>query len=410
MNMPDKSRLMHPSVKGLADSLQGHVGTIEGAGKRPLRIAIVTESFLPAVNGVTNSVLRVIENMMARGHHVEVIAPGPGPDDYNGALIRRVPSVALPAYSELRIGYSRKFTIEALQNISPDIIHIASPTVLGAIGISAARELGIPTVAIYQTDLAGFANRYHLGLAGRGIWRHLARVHRQAGLTLAPSTDAVWALRQRGVDNVVRWMRGVDTQRFHPDHRSVVIRSELAPNGEVLVGYVGRLAREKRIELLAPIASIPGVKLVIVGDGPMKNSLQRQMPNAVFVGFKSGAELGKYFASLDVFVHAGTDETFCQAVQEALSSGVPVIAPAVGGPLDLVHHGLNGYLWTESSQGSLKGAVEELVHFPVKRERMAAQARPSVEARTWPAVMDELEGHYRSVVGGLSFAYKEMAS
>lgn len=408
--MPSREKLMHPSMRSLRASLQEPIDSDGNGNKRTLRIAIVTESFLPAVNGVTNSVLRVIENMMARGHHVEVIAPGPGPDDYNGAVIHRVPSVALPAYSELRIGYSRKFTLQALRDIKPDIVHIASPTVLGAIGISAARELGLPTVAIYQTDLAGFANRYHLGLAGRGIWRHLARVHRQAGLTLAPSTDAVWALRQRGVDNVVRWMRGVDTQRFHPDHRSTEIRSELAPNGEVLVGYVGRLAREKRVDLLAPIAQIPGVKLVIVGDGPMKNSLERQIPNAVFVGFKGGSELGSYFASLDVFVHAGTDETFCQAVQEALASGVPVVAPAVGGPLDLVQHGVNGYLWTESSQGSLKGAVEELVHFPVKRERMASQARPSVEERTWPAVMDELEGHYRSVVGGLSFAYKEMAS
>jgi phosphatidylinositol alpha 1,6-mannosyltransferase len=111
-----------------------------------------------------------------------------------------------------------------------------------------------------------------------------------------------------------------------------------------------------------------------------------------------------------VFVHAGTDETFCQAVQEALASGVPVVAPASGGPLDLVQHGVNGYLWTESTRGSLAGAIEELVHFPMKRERMAANARPSVEQRTWSTVMSELEGHYRSVIGGLSFAYKEMAS
>jgi phosphatidylinositol alpha 1,6-mannosyltransferase len=408
--MSSKEKMIHPSVRFLRTSLNEPLDSCGDAHQKSLRIAIVTESFLPAINGVTNSVLRVIENMMARGHHVEVIAPGPGPTQYNGALVHRVPSVALPAYSELRIGYSRKFTLQALQQIQPDIVHIASPTVLGAIGISVSTELGIPTVAIYQTDLAGFANRYHLGLAGRGIWRHLARVHRKASLTLAPSTDAVWALRQRSVDNVVRWMRGVDTQRFHPDHHSTDIRSHLAPNGEVLVGYVGRLAREKRVDLLAPIAHIPGVKLVIVGDGPMRDALERQIPNAVFVGFKGGSELGNYFASLDVFVHAGTDETFCQAVQEALASGVPVVAPAVGGPLDLVQHGVNGYLWTESSQGSLKGAVEELVHFPVKRERMASRARASVEERTWPSVMDELEGHYRTVVGGLSFAYKEMAS
>ena len=408
--MSPSARISHPSMGSLTAHQKSAHTPSGGSQRSPLRIAIVSESFLPAVNGVTNSVLRVIENMTQRGHHVEVIAPGPSVSEYNGAVVHGVPSFALPAYSELRIGYSRKFTLDALRSIKPDIVHIASPTVLGAIGVSAARELNIPTVAIYQTDLAGFASRYHLGLAGRGIWRHLSRVHRQAGLTLAPSTDAVWALRERGVDNAVRWMRGVDTTRFNPAHRSDALRASLAPNGEIIVGYIGRLAREKQVDLLAPITSIPGVTLVIVGDGPMRPALQKQMPKAVFAGFKSGPELSEYFASLDVFVHAGTDETFCQAVQEALASGVPVVAPAMGGPLDLVQHGVNGYLWTESTRGSLIGAVEELVHFPMKRERMAASARPSVEHRTWSTVMNELEGHYRSVVGGLSFAYKEMAS
>ena len=399
----------HPSVSRRTTSpivTSGQPNTHTGT----VRIAVIAESFLPAVNGVTNSVLRVIENMTSRGHHVEVLAPGPGPMDYKGSRIHRGPSMALPTYTELRIGYSRKWVKETLQAIKPDIVHVASPTILGAIGISVARELNIPTVAIFQTDLAGFASRYHFGLAGRGIWRHLARTHQQAGLTLAPSTASVWDLRQRGVDNVVRWMRGVDVVRFSPQHRSIELRQQLAPHGEMIVGYVGRLAREKRIELLAPIAELPGVKLVIVGDGPMRESLEKSIPNAQFVGFKSGEELARYYASLDVFVHAGTDETFCQSVQEALASGVPVIAPAVGGPLDLVHHGINGYLWTESSLGSIAGAVQELLHYPVKRERMAEQARPSVEHRTWASVMDELEGHYRSVIGGLSFAYKEMAS
>ena len=375
-----------------------------------LRIAIVTESFLPSINGVTNSVLRVIENMTARGHHVEVIAPGPSVSSVGGARVYGVPSFSLPAYSELKIGYSKRLTKALLDTINPDVVHVASPTVLGALGILAAQSLEIPSVAIYQTDLAGFASRYHLGIAGRGIWGHLSRVHRRASLTLAPSTDAVWALRAHGVDNAVRWMRGVDTERFHPQHRCEQLRNDLASNGEVLVGYVGRLAREKRLHLLAPLSRIPGVKLVVVGDGPMRHSLEQLMPNAYFAGFQERENLSRFFASMDIFVHPGKDETFCQAIQEALSSGVPVVAPSSGGPLDLVQHGYNGYLWSEFTKGSLVEAVEELLHHPVKRERMAANSRPSVEFRTWSTIMDELEGHYRSVVGGLSFAYKEMSA
>ena len=376
----------------------------------PMRIAIVAESFLPAINGVTNSILRVIEHMTARGHEVTVIAPSPGVTAYGKARIIRVPSFGFPRYPELRIGHSRDFVRDVLREIKPDVVHLGSPAVLGAASLSAAQELGIPSVAIYQTDLAGFASRYHLGLAGRSIWRYIAKIHRRADLTLAPSTAAVWDLRERGVDNVVRWMRGVDLERFNPSFRDEELRKSLAPDGQLIIGFVGRLAREKQIERLKGLCRMPHIKVVIVGDGPMKAKLKKELKGAIFTGFKSGEELSKLYASFDVFVHTGQDETFCQAVQEALASGVPVVAPASGGPLDLVQHGHNGFLWTETSRYSLVGAVAELAKYPVKRERLAANARPSVEVRPWCGVMDELEGHYRSVIGGLSFAYRGVAA
>ena len=376
----------------------------------PMRIAIVAESFLPAINGVTNSVLRVIEHMTARGHEVTVIAPSPGVTAYGKARIIRVPSFGFPRYPELRISHSRDFVRQVLREIKPDVVHLGSPAVLGAASLSAAQELGIPSVAIYQTDLAGFASRYHLGIAGRSIWRYIANIHRRADLTLAPSTAAVWDLRERGVNNVVRWMRGVDLERFNPSFRDEELRRSIAPDGQLIVGFVGRLAREKQIERLKGLCRMPHIKVVIVGDGPMKAKLKKELKGAIFTGFKSGEELSKLYASFDVFVHTGQDETFCQAVQEALASGVPVVAPASGGPLDLVQHGHNGFLWTEASRYSLVGAVTELAKYPVKRERLAANARPSVEVRPWCGVMDELEGHYRSVIGGLSFAYRGVAA
>ena len=376
----------------------------------PMRIAIVAESFLPAINGVTNSVLRVIEHMTDRGHEVTVIAPSPGVTAYGKTRIIRVPSFGFPRYPELRIGHSRDFVREVLREIKPDVVHLGSPAVLGAASLRAAQELGIPSVAIYQTDLAGFATRYHLGIAGRSIWRYIANIHRRADLTLAPSTAAVWDLRERGVNNVVRWMRGVDLERFNPSFRDEELRTSLAPDGQLIIGFVGRLAREKQIERLKGLCRMPHIKVVIVGDGPMKAKLKKELKGAIFTGFKSGEELSKLYASFDVFVHTGQDETFCQAVQEALASGVPVVAPASGGPLDLVQHGHNGFLWTETSRYSLVGAVAELAKYPVKRERLAANARPSVEVRPWCGVMDELEGHYRSVIGGLSFAYRGVAA
>lgn len=380
--------------------------------QRQLSILVVAETFLPTINGVTNSVLRVVEHMQHRGHRVRIVAPSPTADGSTPNMpdveVFGSRSFPIPGYGGLRVGVGRSALEQAIAAERPDVLHVAAPAILGARALKTAHEMRIPTVAIYQTDLAGFATKYHLSAARRPIWRAVTALHDRADLTLAPSTAAVWDLRQRGVSNVVRWMRGVDLERFNPAHRDEKLRAQLAPNGEVIVGYVGRLAREKQVERLVDVSKMPGVRVVIVGDGPTTPKLMRQMPNATFVGFKSGTDLGRHYASFDLFVHTGVDETFCQSVQEALASGVPVIAPAAGGPLDLVRHDVNGFLWTEHSAVSLNGAVEELVHHPLKRERLAAMARPSVESRTWESVMDELVGHYLTVTSGLGFAYREV--
>lgn len=375
-----------------------------------LRIAVIAETFLPAVNGVTNSVLRVVEHMRAAGHEVLVIAPSSNSTDAHrhaavGCPVVEVPSLELPRYPDLFVGRPSRTVTSILKSFRPDVVHVAAPVMLGLLALRAARKLSIPSVAIYQTNLAGFAVRNGLRAAASAIGRWVAWVHSQADVTLAPSTSAVWDLRHRGVQRVATWMRGVDAEQFHPARRDVALRADLAPGGEVLVGYVGRLAQEKQVHRLAELGPLPGVQLVVVGDGPVRGELERSLPHAHFAGFRTGAELGRYVASLDVFVHTGLDETFCQTIQEALAAGVPVAAPATGGPLDLVRHGDNGFLWSPDAPGSLPGAVRELAESPLLREQMGEAARRSVVDRTWSRVMTELEGHYRAVLSGMSFAY-----
>lgn len=366
-----------------------------------LRVVVVAESFLPAVNGVTNSVLRIVDELSRRGHECIVVAPGPGAASVEGTPVIRVRSFDLPRYGDLRIGLPTARLAALLKRLRPDVVHLASPALLGAAGIVAARRLGIPTVAVYQTDLAGFASRQRLRLATRPLWAWVSWVHRQADLTLAPSTAAAWELRAHGVTDVARWARGVDLERFHPGHRDDSLRRRLAPDGEVIVGYVGRLAPEKQVHRLAALDGRPGLRVVIVGDGPERAALERALPNAAFLGLRRGDELGVLFASFDVFAHTGLDETFCQTVQEALASGVPVVAPASGGPLDLVQHGANGYLWDPAAPASLAEAVGELAASPALRARMGSAARASVLHRPWARLVDELLDHYRAVVGGV---------
>jgi phosphatidylinositol alpha 1,6-mannosyltransferase len=259
--------------------------------------------------------------------------------------------------------------------------------------------MGIPVVAIFQTDIAGFARRYHLGKFAKPIWGAIRTAHASADLTLAPSTITSWQLRENGLDDVAIWPRGVDAERFHPSKRDMDLHRQWAPQGQTVVGYVGRLAREKEVERLRVLSGRPGIKLVIVGDGPLRSTLEKSMPDATFTGVLRGEELAQAFATLDVFVHTGLNETFCQAIQEALASGVPVVGPAAGGPLDIIQHRQNGLLWSPEHPESLAGAVQQLHEDVLLRRLLASHGRTSVVGRTWSSVMNDLVDHYQAVIG-----------
>jgi len=370
-----------------------------------MRIAIITESFPPDVNGVAHSVVRVAEHLLSRGHEPLVIAPEPAPGQpaVTGPLpypVVRVRSLPTPGYRRFRLGLPSPRIAAALRAHGTDLVHLASPFVLGARGMTVSRGLDLPTVAVYQTDVPAYVRARRLGLGEAAAWRWLRRIHNAADRTLAPSTATATDLHAHGIARVWLWRRGVDAVRFDPAHRSAALRRALAPGGEVLVGYVGRLAVEKRVDLLAEVCRLPGVRVVVVGDGPAAGALRRALPGAVFLGVRRGAQLARVYATLDVFAHTGPYETFGQTVQEAMASGVPVVAPAAGGPLDLVAHGRTGRLVRPCDPAALTEAVAALAVAPELRAEFGATARAAVSGRTWEAVGDELIAHYSDVCSG----------
>ncbi|MGW5863583.1 glycosyltransferase family 4 protein [Streptomyces sp. NPDC055239] len=368
-----------------------------------MRVVIVTESFPPDVNGVAHCALQTARQLVARGHDPLVIAPAPaaGADAAAEASapcpVIRVPSLPLPGYPQVRLALPSRRLSAALSAHRADLVHLASPFVLGARGMAAAARLGVPAVAVYQTDLGGYARTY-MGMGESTAWRRIRAVHAAADRTLAPSSAALRDLVTHGVPRVRLWPRGVDTARFRPALRDAAMRRELAPNGELIVGYVGRLAPEKQVELLAGVSSLEGVRLVVVGDGPSEDSVRAALPGAVFLGRRTGSELARIFASLDLFVHTGPYETFCQTVQEAMASGVPVIAPAAGGPLDLVVPGRTGLLVPPRDALAVRDAVWALAADPGLRAAYGAAGRAAVEGRTWEAVGEQLVDHYAQVL------------
>src|SRR5712691_4017338 len=369
-----------------------------------MRIAIITESFPPDVNGVANCVVRVADHLSRNGHHPLVIAPESaraplGADSQFPYPVERVPSVPLPGYPTFRLGLPSPRLRRAIVEHRTDIVHLASPVALGAWGSHVARALGLPTVAVYQTDLPAYARAYRLSKATEAFaWRWLRDIHNAAGLTLAPSAVTAGDLTAHGMTNVRIWGRGVDTARFHPAWHAASLRAKLAPGGEILAGYVGRLATEKRVDLLAAVAALPGVRLVVTGGGPEAAEVREAIPDAVFLGERQGADLARIYASMDVFVHSGPFETFGQTIQEAAASGLPVVAPAAGGPLDLVDEGVTGYLVTPDDGDALAVGVAKLAADPALRARMGEAARRKVLGRTWDALTGELIDHYAAVI------------
>jgi phosphatidylinositol alpha 1,6-mannosyltransferase len=368
-----------------------------------VRVAIVAESFLPNVNGVTNSVLRVIEHLRHHGHEVLVIAPdaprGQPPADrvHDGVRVHRVPSRMFPKVTSLPLGVPRPRMVKVLRGFDPDVVHLASPALLGYGGLHAARHLGVPTVAVFQTDVAGFAQSYGMGIAARAAWAWTRHLHSRADMTLAPSVSAMENLAAHGIPRVHKWARGVDIAGYAPSARDERLRRRWSPHGKSIVGFVGRLAPEKHVERLAVLGRRDDLQLVIVGDGVDRAKLESALPTAHFTGALYGAELAAAYASMDVFVHPGEHETFCQAVQEAMASGLPVVAPDAGGPRDLVapmHTGL--LLPVIEFEARLTTAVDHLL---AERQRYSVAARRSVLGRTWPAICDELIGHYEVVLG-----------
>ena len=368
-----------------------------------MRVAIVAESFLPNVNGVTNSVLRVLEHLAETGHEALVIAPGAreGQEeiaDYLGFPIVRVPTVRIPLIDSLPVGVPTTAVDEALRQFKPDIIHLASPFVLGAAGAFSARQQRIPSVALYQTDVAGFATKYHASALAYATWERLRTIHNACQMTLAPSSLTIRDLEDHNIKNVRHWGRGVDAERFHPSKRSAQLRKQWGADGKKVVGFVGRLAAEKGVHRLAALNDRSDIQLVIVGDGPERPLLEAQLPNAYFTGALGGDELAQAYASLDVFVHAGEFETFCQAIQEAQASGVPTIGPRAGGPVDLIQEGYNGLLLEVATfVEDLPNAVDALLN-PEIHEELRANARESISSKTWKALCEQLLGYYEEVL------------
>ncbi|NWF67524.1 MAG: glycosyltransferase family 1 protein [Chloroflexi bacterium] len=367
------------------------------------RVALFAEAFLPKVDGVSKTAFLTLRYLQQTGREALVFAPDIAIGALGNTRVVRFPSLGFPKAPETRMAFPHPQIIHEIRAFQPDLIHLFSPALMSVSGMLLGRALGIPVIANYQTDLPGYAPVYGFPAFTQRMTRDWLRfLHNGCHLTLAPSHFTLRQLRRAGYKRLRHWGRGVDNERFQPLRYSPQMRTRLL-NGRdpqaLLCLYVGRLAAEKRVDLLVEVARTPGVALTIVGDGALREDLERIFADTAthFTGYMYGEELAQAYASADVFLFTGPNETFGQVVQEAMASGLPSVVIDQGGAADLVQQGVSGFI-CPPHPGKFAEYVRRLRDDAALRRSMARAARRAAENKPWEALMAQLEDYYREAL------------
>jgi glycosyltransferase involved in cell wall biosynthesis len=382
----------------------GHPGL-----QQPLRIACVSETWPPEVNGVAMTISRLVQSLRERHHAVQVVRPrqagdtGPTSADGHGdVLVRGVP---IPRYAGLRMGLPCRSTLEKLwRQQRPDVVHIATEGPLGRSALLAARALGLPVCSDFRTNFHAYSGHYGIGFLRRPIMAYLRRFHNATHCTMVPTQALHDELHAAGYRNLALVARGVDVRRFDTAHRSEVLRSQWgAASEDLVVACVGRLAPEKNLgTLVAAFEAIrrvqPRARLVLVGDGPMRAELQARCPDAVFAGQRIGADLATHYASADLFLFPSVTETFGNVTTEAMASGLAVVAFDYAAAARLIRHGENGALVALADRDAFVATALRIAADRAHCRVLGARARTSVMALDWDSIAAQFEGVAASVM------------
>lgn len=366
-----------------------------------LHIALVSETFPPEVNGVANTLGRLCQGLRERGHRLQLVRPrqadDTAPNDDQLLLTRGWP---LPGYAGLQWGQSSLHKLlRRWQRNRPDVLYIATEGPLGLSALRAARRLGIPVVSGFHTNFQQYSDHYGFGLLTRLLTGYLRWFHNRSRLTLVPSPSQRLELQRRGFERLELLARGVDGQLFHPARRSAALRAEWGlGEDEIAVLHVGRLAAEKNLQLLTRAfrqlqRDLPQqrLRLVLVGDGPLRTQLQAELPEALFCGVQRGEALAAHYASGDLFLFPSLSETFGNVVLEALASGLAVVAFDQAAAAQHIRHGHNGALATPGDEAAFIESARWLLEDPESLRRVRLNARQHAGKQGWPAIVERFE-------------------
>ncbi len=383
--------------------------------RRALRIAVVTETYPPEVNGVALTIACFIRGLVARQHDVQLIRPrqtkvNDSADASGGlseVLMRGLP---IPRYPDLRMGMPAKnVLIRMWTRQRPDLVHIVTEGPLGWSALQAAKRLKLPVTSDFRTNFHAYSRHYGMGWLGKPIFMYLRKFHNRADCTMVPTLAMKRELESTGFQNIAVVARGVDTRRFDPAKRSEALRASWgAKPGDLVALCVGRLAPEKNLSALFSAfqamrnatAGGANIRLVMVGDGPAREDFARRCPEALLVGMKTGEDLAVHYASADVFLFPSLTETYGNVTPEAMASGLPVVAYNYAAASQLIRHAQNGMLASLDRSDEFSTHAAWLAANPVRAREMGEAARRTANENDWDRIVGQLEGVFSAVLEG----------
>ncbi|MBM7579170.1 glycosyltransferase family 4 protein [Jeotgalibacillus terrae] len=368
-----------------------------------MRIAMITETFLPSTDGVVTRLCASIRWLRRQGHEVMVIAPDHGIKEFEGAIVAGIPAYNFFLYKEDRkFSFYSKKVKKYLKTFNPDLVHVVNPSFLGVTGIYYTKRLKLPLMASYHTHVPKYADYYNFSYMKPAMWTYFKTLHNRALLNLCTSQTVLEELQEKGFHNVHLWKRGVDTKRFHPDFYHEDMRKRLSggKTDKTLLLFVGRLAAEKEIERVKPLLQqSDNFCLAIVGDGPNRETLEKEFAgtNTVFTGFLHGDELAEAYASADVFAFPSTTETLGLVLMEAMAAGLPVLAAKSGPTGEQIEAGRTGVLFDPADPEDLFRAAGQLKESE-KRTKMGQLAHEDIQSVGWDESAAQLMDYYEETL------------
>ena len=370
-----------------------------------MRIAYVTETYPPELNGVSLTVAHTVDHLRERGHALQLIRPQQrGEGGRDDALEWRTAGYPIPVYPELRFGVARREALRLrLERSGAELVHLATPGPLAWAALAAARSLGLAVTSDFRTNFHHYSRYYRFGLLAPLLLGGLRRFHNRSQRTFVPTEATRRELAARGFDNLAVVGRGVDAKRFTPARRSTELRSRWRAGAAPVLLTVGRVAAEKNVELAlrafeAVRKSHPDVRLIVVGDGPLRQRLEATHPDARFVGVQRGEALAVTYASADLFLFPSLSDTFGNVTLEALASGLPVVAFDVAAAAEHVVDRQSGVLVVPGDESAFIEAVRSLANAPESLAPMRDAARVAGCAARWDEVLGRFENGLRTSI------------